>query len=313
MSGEIYVPNEMQGLYENVLKPTELIVLLRLSQPIATITKFYTKLTSNWILRISLARSTDDIGEKHHQADLEQLINHVYLVIMSDQAAASENDTIPEASMYVWRYASINHASRVASMVLPSPKILYNFLFNSALQDMSGICAILAIYKIAFEERHNLGFHYTKDVVDQFNGNLMNVCNVIWRSRAFLASDANINSHLCSETLAKELQSYLAQIDLDYSLSFIFGLSHNPMLAALSAASFRALEETADMPNEPLNVRHEGPVTQRSLAKLVDEGGLDVSWQSYRVNNLKWLDSHGVSGIKRLMYVTIKDLMRSKM
>ena len=303
----------MQDLYESVLKPTELIVLSKVSQPIATLTKFYTKLTSNWILKISVARLIDDSSGKQHQADIEQLVNHVYLVIMSDQAAASEYDTIPEASTYIWRYASINHAFRVASMVLPSPKILYNFLFNSALQDVSGICATLAIYKIAFEERHNLGFHYTKDVVDQFNGNLMNVCNVIWRSRAFLASDANISSRLCSEGLAKELQAYLAHIDHDYSLSFIFGLPHNPMLAALSAASFRALEEAADKSDESFIVRHEGPVTQRSLAKLGDEGGLDVSWQSYRVENLKWLDSHGISGIKCLMYVTIKDLMRSKM
>lgn len=307
------VPNEAKDLYQNVLRPMELIVLSRLSQPIATIIKFYSRLTSNWLLKISVARSTEDMHEKHHQIDLEQLINHVYLVIMSDQATASENDTIPEASMYIWRYASINYAFQVASMVLPSPTILYNFLFNSALQDISSICAILAIYKIAFEERHNLGFHYTKDVVDQFNGNLMNVCNLIWRSRAFLASDANINSHLCSDTLTRELQAYLAHIDLDYSLSFIFGLSHNPVLAALSATSFRVLEETADIPDEPLSVRHEGPVTQRSLAKLIDEGGLDISWQSYRVENLKWLNSHGVSGIKCLMYVTIKDLMRSKM
>ena len=260
---------------------------------------------------MSVALSVEEKDKKHHQANLDQLIYHIFSIILSNQAAVEKNNTSPQASLFIWRYASINHKLRSTPMALPSPKILYNTLFNATLQDISSVCASLAIYKTAFEMRHNLGFHYSKDVVDRFNGNLMNVCNVIWRSRAFLGRGADAHSRMCSESLAKELQAYLAHIDLDYSLSFLFGLSHNPTLAALSAASTRALEDRADRPEEPLTVRHEGPVTQRSLAKLTDDGGLDVSWHSLRDENLKYLESHGVYGIKTLMYVTIKDLMRA--
>ena len=284
----------------------------RVSDPTAVVLNLYTKLTSNWIVKILTGRSTEETVEAHLQADLKQLIHHVFSIIMSDQAAAENNHVAPQASAYIWRYASVNHKFRAVPMALPSPKILYNFLFSSALQDISSVCASLAIYKAAFEERHSLGFHYAKDIVDRFNSNLMNVCNVIWRSRAFLGHDASAHSRLCPESLAKELQAYLAQLDIDYSLSFLFGLSHNPTLTALSAASIRALEELVDRSEEPLTVRHEGPVTQRSLAKLTDEGGLEISWHDCRIEYLKYLESHGVTGIKNLMYVTIKDLMRTR-
>ena len=261
-------------------------------------------------MKISEARSIEENIELHSQANLEQLVHHVFSIIMSEQAAENSYITA-QASAYLWKYASVNHIFQAVPMILPLPIILYNFLFAFALQDISSVCASLAIYKAAFEERHKLGFHYSKDVIDRFNSNLMNVCNVMWRSRAFLGHGASIHGRICPESLAKELQAYLAHIDLDYSLSFLFGLSHNPTLAALSAASTRALEDRADRPEEPLTVRHEGPVTQRSLAKLTDDGGLDVSWHSLRDENLKYLESHGVYGIKTLMYVTIKDLMRA--
>ena len=263
-------------------------------------------------MKFSVARSAGDKFLMHHQSDFEQLIQHVFSIVLSEQAAAENKNVSPQASFFIWVFASINHRFRAIPMVLASPRILYNLLFNCALHDMSSVCASLAIYKAAFEERHNLGFHYSKSVVDRFNSNLMNICNLVWRSRAFLTRDANVHSRLCSESLTKELQAYLARIDLDYSLSFICGLSHNPALAALSAASIRALEDLADRPEEPLIKRHEGPVTQRSLAKLRDYGGMEVSWHDCRDEILKYLEGHGVSGIKTLMYVTIKDLMRAR-
>ena len=61
-----------------------------------------------------------------------------------------------------------------------------------------------------------------------------------------------------------------------------------------------------------MRVRHAGPVSQRSLAVLQAEGGLEVNWAAYRAEVLRWLDEMGVKGVGELMFCTMKLLMGGK-
>lgn len=61
-----------------------------------------------------------------------------------------------------------------------------------------------------------------------------------------------------------------------------------------------------------IQIRHAGPVTQRSLVQLGKDGGLKLTWPSYRLGVLRYLEGKGVMGIGELMYNTLKHLMTAR-
>ena len=67
---------------------------------------------------------------------------------------------------------------------------------------------------------------------------------------------------------------------------------------------FRELEDAAGV-----EIRHAGPLSQRSLAVLGKEGGMRLGWREYRVHVLQWLEEMGVGGIGNLGRATMKGLM----
>lgn len=149
---------------------------------------------------------------------------------------------------------------------------------------------------------------YPREHVNAFNGFLMDVCNLLWRSRAFNTTDSNALGCLLPQSTIPALRDYVEA--LDNSLPTLFSLSQNNVLSALSIACFRDLEDAAEEREEgSLSVRHAGPVSQRSLAVLEKEGGVVVNWAVYREEVLRWLDERGVGGVMELMFCTMKLLM----
>lgn len=53
-------------------------------------------------------------------------------------------------------------------------------------------------------------------------------------------------------------------------------------------------------------------MTQRSLAQLGKDGGVQLSWASYRLGVLQYLEGKGVKGVGELMYNTMKHLMSAR-
>ena len=72
----------------------------------------------------------------------------------------------------------------------------------------------------------------------------------------------------------------------------------------------RAIDGAEDAP--PISLRHAGPVSQRSLAALGQDGGIKAGWAEYRLNVLQWLGDRGAVGIGELMFCTMKLLMSGK-
>lgn len=62
----------------------------------------------------------------------------------------------------------------------------------------------------------------------------------------------------------------------------------------------------------PIQIRHAGPVTQRSLGQLGKDGGLKLAWANYRPGVLRYLEGKGVMGVGELMYNTLKHLMTAR-
>ena len=145
----------------------------------------------------------------------------------------------------------------------------------------------------------------------------MDICNLVWRSRAFNTTDTNALGCLLPETLILPLRAYLEAMNPPQTLQQLFTLSYNPALVALSIESLREQEdlmiENDQMRMEigELRTRHGGPVNQRSLAALGADGGIKLGWAEYRLEVLKWLGDRGVEGVGELMFCTMKLLMNT--
>lgn len=71
-------------------------------------------------------------------------------------------------------------------------------------------------------------------------------------------------------------------------------------------------DAAAEADEEAVVMRHEGPITQKSLAQLARDGGVKVDWRAYRVAVLKWLEGMGVGGLRELGEATMKGLMNGQ-
>jgi centromere protein I len=94
----------------------------------------------------------------------------------------------------------------------------------------------------------------------------------------------------------------------DLNLSTLFSLSHSFALASFSNRRFRELEDKSTS----ISLRHAGPITQRSLKQLGEDGGLRTSWLDYRLAILAYLEEIGAPGVSHLMYNTLRPLLNGK-
>ena len=193
---------------------------------------------------------------------------------------------------------------------LPPPQTFYLLLMSSSLSSLSLLCGVLVTYKSLLVIELRESAQPPSQLTATLNSYLMDTCNLLWRSRALVSSESNTAGCLCPPIVVSELQLYLPELDRDYSLAAMFGLSMHPLLSAVSRSSFAELEEVAAHNGEPLEERHSGPVSLRSLVVLSNDGGLDISWEDYRVQVLDWMEKRGLSGIKLLMQAIVKNMVK---
>ncbi|KAK4175726.1 Mis6-domain-containing protein [Triangularia setosa] len=295
---------------------------------------FYTLLLHNWTnTLLSLPPST---LPSQPVDSLPSLLTHVNPLCLT---LTQSSPSLPTSLSILDFYTT---ASRIYSsplllqhipIAIPPSLLVYNLAFSPSLTVLSRLCSILTVYKIAWETviTKKAPFSDTQQrkpspeewaQINVFNGFLMDICNNLWRGRAFAlpaegttttsGSDANARGCRIPRSLPPVLDSYLRDLDDDLTLETVFGLSYNPVLCLQSINFVRGLEEKG-IKRGDLLVRHAGPVTQGSLQKLAGRGGLRLSWQEYRAGVLRWLEEEGgQGGLPGLMYNTMKNLMSVK-
>ncbi|CAK7207325.1 hypothetical protein SEUCBS139899_010135 [Sporothrix eucalyptigena] len=226
--------------------------------------------------------------------------------------------------------------------LIPPPTAVYTLHFHQSAAIVSRLYSILANYKRGLEAAMSrrpgrsaaaalaqidrsqpLALPLTdheRARVNLFNGYLMDVCNCLWRSRAFSSTDTNALGCRVDGAVVGRLSGYVqGLLDRDLPLAAAFSLSHSPTLCLQAISYLRHLEDDAmeaagadDSTVQPLERRHAGPVTQAALLRLADSGGLRVTWQAYRSGLLVHLEKQGLGGIASLMYNTMKNLMNAR-
>jgi centromere protein I len=83
-------------------------------------------------------------------------------------------------------------------LVLPPGALVYYFLFVGNISMFSRLCSVLVKYKAALELAMGV-YHGT--FVDHFNGYIMDLCNCLWRNRAFTAANDKDNKSALACTI----------------------------------------------------------------------------------------------------------------
>jgi centromere protein I len=312
-------------LYSSTFQPLEWDILDDTLKSQLDLIKFYTSLLRNWAVALLCSPPPFFIG-----AAIGSLTTHastLSLTILQNSSVQTTSTHDSILAFYETTASLLSHPTLQPHIRITTPPsaLIYTLHFTPSLSTLSRLCAILALYKRAFETAMSkpappsadpsrpVVEPYAKDYVNHFNGFLMDICNCLWRARAFNTSDTNALGCLLPPPLLSILTSYVPSLDTGLSLQSLFSLSYSPVLCNLSISYLRELEDKAEEAAEGgIQIRHAGPVTQKSLVALGKEGGLQLAWPAYRLGVLTYLEGKGDNGVVELMYNTMKHLMTAR-
>ncbi|KAG9236610.1 Mis6-domain-containing protein [Amylocarpus encephaloides] len=269
-----------------------------------TILKFYSSLITNWTVSLESSSQPPPAAA----AAITSLVTHanaLSMVLIHDSPTVSTLSAVLSFYENIGTLISLHSIINTIRIPLPPPELTYLLLFTSSLNTLSRLCGLLSAYKTAFENARQKNSHqHPPSLVNTFNGYLMHVCNCISTSRAFSGKDPASRPCLQEPDTVAYLEAYVKSLERPpLTLSALFSLSFSPVLCLISISYLRELEDAKE---SEITTRHAGPVTMASLKQLEREGGVDVSWPTYRLGVLMYLERRGVKGAGNLMYNTMK-------
>jgi centromere protein I len=312
-------------LYSSTFQPLEWAILDDTPASQMDLLTFYTSIIRNWTSSLLSKTPPAFTG-----ATINALTTHVNVLALTILQTGPFQSTVTHHSVLYFYEATASLLSQPSlqshvRITTPPSALIYTLHFAPSLSTFSRLCDILALYKRAFETAMSKPIParadpsqaapetYPKEYVNHFNGFLMDICNCLWRSRAFNTTDTNALGCLLPPPLLPKYTSYVSSLDTGLALPSLFTLSYSPVLCNLSISYLRGLEDKAEEETEGgIKIRHAGPVTQKSLVALGKEGGLQLSWAEYRLGVLTYLEQKGVKGVGELMYNTMKHLMTAR-
>ncbi len=310
----VYTPlKPFDELYQSTFEPLEQAVLDDGTVESKTaLLSFYTLLLDQWSISLH-AEPSPTVQAAEPLSALIAHVNSLALTIVQSSLSISTISII--LTFYERIVALITNPALTACIriILPPAELIYTLAFTTSLAILSRLCAILALYKKAFEvamaPKVTPGLVYPGPYVNHFNGFLMDLCNCLWRSRAFNTSDPNAMGCLLPPSVTSSLARYASSLETAHALAALFALSLSPTICLLAIEYVRELEDAAA---EEIVKRHAGPVFDKTLKQLDRDGGLRLQFADYRLGVLRYMENKGVDGVGELMYNTMKNLMPSK-
>ncbi|TQS37680.1 hypothetical protein Golomagni_01837 [Golovinomyces magnicellulatus] len=292
-----------------------------------TLINFYTALLRHWIVCL-LARPENIHKFESSVTALVEHANHLALTIIQISTSIPTLSTILkfyETTTLLIQNASLRPFFRI---VLPEPEAVYILSFTSSLSILSRICGIIAVYKRILDEISVTGkARASISSVKNLNACLIDLCNCLWRGRAFNIVDLNSKGCLISPPVIEALSNYLTQhSENSIPLLSLFSFSFSPVTCLLAINFFKEQENrrqaNSDQRENSFRSSFTGPITQSSLKQynlmqLAEnqsrhEEAFIMSWLDYKLGFLTYLEQRGESGISELIHSTVKNLSTRK-
>ncbi|KAI1096815.1 Mis6-domain-containing protein [Rostrohypoxylon terebratum] len=300
-------------LSTSILQPLEVRILDNTTGSQLELLEFYTAILRHWTIHLaSLEQKSSQAPDAI--AGLVTHVNDLCLTLVQTSPTASTHSKILDFYEQTSVLASDPKLLIHTRIMIPPSPLVYILHFSFAPSTLARLCSILSKYKAGFQKAMATSRSaYTSEYINEFNGFLMDICNCIWRSRAFNNTDVNAHGCLVSRSLTEDLASYVNNLNMGSALPALFSLSYSPVLCLVAISHFRDLEDEELRQNDgELSTRHAGPVTRVSLGALANKGGLRVGWDDYRLGVLSHLERRGMAGVGELMYNTMTNVMKRR-
>ncbi|KAF9973504.1 hypothetical protein BGZ73_003246 [Actinomortierella ambigua] len=149
---------------------------------------------------------------------------------------------------------------------------------------------------------------YSRDYVTFFNSFVMDICNFLWRSRAFNKTDKNARGFQVDAKTISRARQICTEGGLN--MNNMFSLTHSLAMAGYSSQFVKSLEQKAGIPKEKqLN----GPASLQSLKDRAEKGGLQIPFAEYRVQYLEHLETKGFDGACHFVQECITSLVQRRL
>ncbi|KAF8975341.1 hypothetical protein BGZ46_009204 [Entomortierella lignicola] len=221
------------------------------------------------------------------------------------------------------------------AVVIPDSFIVYRLFLSDSGMSVSRICGIIYQYKKAFEEfelEQQLQYDllvqsqmssqdgheippappetpgYSREYVILFNSFVMDICNFLWRYRAFNKVDKNAQGFLMDPHTLAQTKQICANNGL--SMNNMFSMTHSITLSGYSARFLKTLE---DKQNVPSDKRLKAPASLPALKDMMAKGGLNMTFEEYRIQYLDYLEQKGFHGISEFLFDSITNLLQRRL
>ncbi|CAG8558099.1 10282_t:CDS:10, partial [Acaulospora morrowiae] len=298
-------PGTFDQIYTGFLEPLNKLFVVSTASWKAKLIHCYTDLLKYWIL-LHVTRQND--MEKQNLNGNISPINTVtihnfidYINENAQNALEIENDHIEiqhAVLSFVETITFLQIKHEWDKIFIPSSSIVYRSFFSSSGMALSRICGIILKLKEGFDRCAGVRQN-TQDHINYFNSYVMDICNCLWRNRPFNKTDKNAKGFQFDDDVIDQMQKMCGE---DYSN--FFSLTHLPSLAMMSKNCIQALEDSTPYVLKRLSK----PVTHASLRQGRSAGGIDISYNNFRVHFLDELLGRGYIGLYTFLCQSITQL-----
>lgn len=273
--------------------------------------KCYTSLLQHWAVSI-LSKDNNASSLAPAASELMGHVNKLCLTALQISPNVLTHSLVLEFYELTAYMASNPSIGQHVRIVIPPSDLVYILHFSSSPATVARLCGILTLYKQGFQTAMATSrTGYDVRYINDFNGFLMDICNCLWRSRAFNHKDPNAHACLMPDNIISDLASYVSGLGKGSTLASLFTLSASPTLGLIATSFLRDLEDVEmEQGSDGLDTRHAGPVSRTSLMALGKNGGVSLTWDEFRLGVLGYLEQNGMEGVGRLMHSTMTTLMK---
>ena len=162
---------------------------------------------------------------------------------------------------------SLTTKHKIIHINLPSHRLIYRCIFSGQAEVISRLAGLMRTYKMAYEiyekAGEDAGVVYTRESINHFNSYVMDMCNCLWRNRAFNLQDSNATGLGIPPDIIEAMKTDADRREMS-PLGSLFGVISGESFSRYALDYLRTKEdESLD-----ITVRHVGPPTTHSMQQL---------------------------------------------